>query len=77
MSQRPKQRQPRELLVRIISTLIGTWASISVQPRKGDPLWRKAAQAALEDVWPLLDALPPDPPKRSYYGAKGSLRKPH
>ena len=74
---RPRTRQPRELLARISTTLFGTIASVSVTPRKGDPLWRDAAQWAFDDVCRLVDELPPDPPKRSYYGSKGSLRNPH
>lgn len=64
-------RRPGELLNRICHTLIGN----SVDAL--NTAWGKAADAAYDDVAPIRDRHYPDPPRRRYFGARGSLSNPH
>lgn len=70
MSQ-PKQRQPRELLTRIKTRIMNDrWAH-------NWPWYRASVWFIIDELDPLIESLPLDPPKRSYYGSKGSLFNPH
>lgn len=60
----PKPRNPRKLLGRLSIILFGTAASTAVHPRKGDPQWRAAATAALDDVAGVIEKHFPDHAKR-------------
>lgn len=55
-----KPRNPRKLLGRIAQILWGTAASVSLHPKKGDPLWRDAATIAFGDVCDVVAQHFPD-----------------
>ena len=66
-----KQRQPRELLARIEKL---AWQDAKCAAMV--PAWRFAAAHVSGNLSMKLELLPPDPPKRSYYGPRGSLSNP-
>lgn len=68
---RPRKRRARELLARINLLVIHEWCH-GAAPMP----WRDALREVSREVVKILNELPPDPPKRSYYGAKGSTRNP-
>ena len=74
MSQ-PKQRQPRELLTSIIDKCMEEWRELHWHNGQITN-WDNCAIDATCDLHVLLLGMPPDPPKRSYYGPKGSLSNP-
>lgn len=75
MSQ-PKQRQPRELLTSIYNQCMSEWRELHWH--NGQIVgWDCAALDAATEMLILQIGMPPDKPKRSYYGAKGSLSNPH
>ena len=65
-----KQRQPRELLSRLREHAINEYNT----PGLND--WHWAALGVSQALAFTLAALPPDPVKRAYYGAKGSMTNP-
>lgn len=66
-----KKRHPRELLKSLRDKAEDE--SLNWQ----DPgRWKMAAAGTANELNRLLLSLPPDPPRRSYYGHPGSLRNP-
>jgi len=67
---RPRQRQPHELLTRILAHLNNDYNAPATEAKQ-------EVYGAWADAYTLREGFSPDPPKRSYYGAKDSLRNPH
>ena len=66
-----RKRQPRELLTSIATICAKEW----LYELEHDT-WSAASEWAFDIAQKRLESLSPTPPKRSYYGPKGSLRNP-
>lgn len=69
---KPRTRHPRELLFSIAYHC--TYEMLDSGPATD---WDTACFSVAATLLKSRETLPPDPPKRSYYGAKGGLRNPH
>jgi hypothetical protein len=67
---KPRTRQPRELLAGIMHHTQKAWRM------SDDEVLQERCKEAWHEAANLQITLPPDPPKRSWYGQKGGLRNP-
>lgn len=71
--------QPREFLESVREKLTEEWMKLHWIPNSWPPKlsrWDEMAFDAREQLDQIIDTFQPDPPRRRYYGKKGSLRNP-